>query len=255
MGLGHCNFAPSNGGYGQTMTTLPALSLRSTLGPFAAFLRRPQLLAPQGLFASGSFRTWCWLTVLLIAVLFALILPFIKLWQSLFDLPDPAAFEAVPQEWLVPIVVLIAPLLEELLFRGWQSGTRRALWLLFCAAMVIVAMLQALVPGREIMALALLAAAVIGGITGSFILRRNRAPLGWFARGFPAIFYVSALLFAVVHLANYDRFSLLALPLVLPQLWAGLVLGYVRQRIGLVAAIASHATSNGLVVALALVSG
>ncbi|WP_309622118.1 type II CAAX prenyl endopeptidase Rce1 family protein [Novosphingobium sp.] len=234
---------------------LPARTLRTTLGQFGAFLRRPQLLAPQGLLAQGSGRTWLWLTALLIAVLFALVLPFIRLWQGMFDLADPVAFEAVPQRWLMPIVVLFAPLSEELLFRGWQSGTRAALCLLGCAVLVIVAMMQVIVPGREMIALGLLAAAVLGGVAGWFVLRRNRAPLGWFARGFPVIFYLMAALFAVVHLANYGRFSLLALPLVLPQLWAGLVLGYVRQRIGLAGAIASHAASNGLVVALALVSG
>jgi membrane protease YdiL (CAAX protease family) len=232
--------------------TLPAPTFRTTIREFAAYLRRPQLLAPSGFKAAGNAKTWLYLTLLSTAVLLGLILPIIKLWQSLFDLPDPAAFEQVSQVWLVPIVVLIAPPLEELLFRGWQTGTRGGLWLLGCALVVVSAFALATVPDRALTALAVIVAAVLAGLIGWLLLRRNPAPLVWFARAFPFIFYAMAALFALVHLANYGAFSLVAVPLVLPQLWAGLMLGYLRQRIGLPASIAAHATSNLLVVGLAL---
>jgi membrane protease YdiL (CAAX protease family) len=227
-------------------------TFRGLLTDFASFLRRPQLLAPAGFKAPGNAKTWLYLTSLSIGVLLGLILPFIHLWQSLFDLPDPEAFDRVSKVWLVPIVVLIAPLLEELLFRGWQNGRRSALWLLACALAVFGALAMATVPGRELVALGVIIAAAVAGLIGWLILRRNRTPLAWFARAFPFIFYAMAALFALVHLANYDRITLAAVPLVLPQFWAGLLLGYVRQRIGLLGSIAAHASSNLITIGLAL---
>lgn len=232
--------------------TLPAQPFRAALSDFAAFLRQPRLLASGGLTAPGNARTWLYLTLLSIAVLLGLILPFIHLWQSLFDLPDPQAFDRVSKAWLVPIVVIIAPLLEELLFRGWQSGTRAALWLLGCALAVLGAFAMATFPGRELAALGLIIAAVVAGLIGWLRLRRNRTPLAWFSRAFPFIFYAMAALFALVHLANYDQITLAVVPLVLPQFWAALVLGYLRQRIGLLGSIAAHAASNLCTVGLAL---
>lgn len=232
-----------------------ALTLRSTLSDFAAFLRRPQVLAAGGLRAPGNFRRWVWLTLLLVGVLIAVILPLLHLWQKAFGLPDPEAFKAFPKQWLVPTVVVIAPLIEELLFRGWQSGSRAALWLLACALMGIAGIALFQLPQGTMAALLLLLAGVGGGLAGWLLLRRKRGPLGWFARFYPVIFYAAAALFALVHLGNYGMVSLIAVPLVLPQLWAGLVLGYLRQQVGLLGAIAAHAMSNLCVVGLALASG
>lgn len=228
------------------MTVSPA-SFRTILADFAAFLRRPQVMQPSGLRTGSAVKTWATLTALSIGVLFGLVLPFITLWQSQFGLSDPEAFERFPKQWLLPAVVIGAPVLEELLFRGWHSGTRRALWLLACA---FGGILMLGMPERQMSGLALLAGALIAALAGAIALRRNPAPLAWFARGFPVIFYLASVLFALVHLGNYDKAGLIALPLVVPQLWAGLVLGYIRQRIGLIGAILAHAASNGLVLAL-----
>jgi membrane protease YdiL (CAAX protease family) len=235
--------------------TASSPTFRTTLRDFALFLRRPHLLAPAGFRAPGNARTWFYLTLLSIGVLLGLILPLIKLWQSLFDLPDPQAFDQVSRAWLVPIVVLIAPPLEELLFRGWQTGTRGGLWLLGYALVVVSAFAMATVPDRALTALAVIVAAALAGLVGWLLLRCNPAPLTWFGTAFPFIFYVMAALFALVHLANYDRITLVAVPLVLPQLWAGLLLGYLRQRVGLLGSIAAHVTSNALVMGLALIAG
>lgn len=232
--------------------TSSEITFRTSLGQFAAYLGRPQLLAPRGLGAEGNRRVWLHMVLLLIAVSLAVVLPLLHLWQKAFDLGDPEAFEQVPKVWLVPIVVLIAPPLEELLFRGWQSGTRGALWLLACTLAGLAGLSLVVRPGNELLSVTLIVAALIAAPAGWLILRRKPAQLGWFGRAFPLIYYTIAVLFALVHLANYGQFSLIALPMVLPQLWAGLVLGYVRQRIGLFGSIAAHATSNLLVVGMAL---
>jgi membrane protease YdiL (CAAX protease family) len=234
-------------------TLLP--TARTVLGEFAAFLRRPGLLAPQGLRDAAGRRAWLWMTALLIAGLLLVLAPLLGLWQKAFALPAPDAFKAVSSQMLVPIVVLIAPVLEELLFRGWQSGRARALWLLGCAAAVMTVLLVATDPSQALLVAGVMLAALIAAPTGWWLLRRRTEPLRWFARGFPAIFYLVAVGFALVHLTNYPRVSLLAVPLVLPQLWAGLVLGFVRQRLGLVPAMLTHAAANACSLGLALLSG
>jgi membrane protease YdiL (CAAX protease family) len=235
------------------MTTPDKPSAASTLRDFAAYLRAPALLDPEGLRGAGSARRWAVLLALQIAGL-ALLLPLLHLWQKAFSLPAPDAFNQIPPAWLPWIVVGIAPLLEELLFRGWQSGRPRALVLLVGVAFFSAALLAVRPENIAVTGSALLAIALVTGL-GWYLLRRRAAPL-WFRRLFPAIFYLGAALFALPHLLNYPSVSLLALPLVLPQAWAGLTLGYIRQKIGLTAAILAHAASNGtMLVAAMLIAG
>lgn len=89
----------------------------------------------------------------------------------------------------------------------------------------------------------------------ALILLRHRGPMAWFERLFPGFFWLATLSFALVHLANFDEGSLaILLPLVLPQFILGTMLGYVRVRIGLWAAILLHAAHNATAVSLAALS-
>jgi membrane protease YdiL (CAAX protease family) len=74
---------------------------------------------------------------------------------------------------------------------------------------------------------------------------------------FKIAFYVFALAFGYIHLFNYqiDTQILLFSPLlVLPQIILGLVIGYVRIRLGFLWAVALHAFYNGILVSLFLVA-
>lgn len=242
--------------YGKAMTPeLLAPGPRAMLRDLADFLARPRILAPSGLRSARAWQRWAWLTALLVAGLIGVALPFITLWQSAFSLPSADAFGKFPRAWLVPTVVVIAPLIEELLFRGWQSGSARALWLLGCAIAAMAALLTLTAPDQALILAGLFLALLIAAPLGWWLLRRRAAPLGWFARGFPWIFHLTAATFGLVHLGNYPEISLLAVPLVLPQLWAGLMLGHIRQKIGLIGGILAHMTANGCTLGLALLAG
>lgn len=211
---------------------------------FARFLRKPEHTVASGLCAPGALRllgALCALEILGLVVTVTLVF----CWLKLTGLPGPNAFDMLPKKWLLPLTVLAAPVLEEPLFRGWLNGRPRALWLLVCGiGLAFVAMLQSLDPITKAMGLmALLLAMPFGW----FLLRKHPVP-SWFVKSFPAMFWMGAVIFSLVHLLNYPQPGLLALPVILPQIWAGLVFGYVRVRIGLVAAMLIHAGSNALMV-------
>lgn len=225
-----------------------------TLRDFAAFLRHPQPVLPRGLDAAGR-RIAARMLVLYVAVMLLVLAPLLHQWQQALHLPAPEAFDQVGRAWLLPLVVVLAPVGEEIAFRGWLTGRPRALFLLLCGLAFAAALALVMAnPGRP--APAWLAVAVVpAALAGWWRLRRQRMVPGWFARWFPALFHGAALAFALSHLVNYPVFALAMLPLVLPQLWAGLVLGYVRLRVGLPASMLVHGTANAVAIGLALATG
>ncbi|KPL68855.1 hypothetical protein SZ64_12560 [Erythrobacter sp. SG61-1L] len=228
----------------------PPVTMLRELGQW---LRHPRRLDPTGIRAPGAMRRLAVLTVLMITGLLLVLLPVLGLWQSLFDLPAPDAFGKLEPQVMIPVVIVIAPVLEELLFRGWLTGRVRALWLLACAAGIAVLLYANTQGMNPVAAGAGFLALLIAMPLGWFFLRKKGTP-GWFDAGFPAIFYLGAAGFALLHMANYPSFSVIALPLVLPQLWAGLVLGFIRMRIGLVASMLAHALSNSAALTVALLA-
>lgn len=234
----------------MTNSTLLA-RLPATWHHFAAFLRAPNVLAPAGLRSPGAARTIGAMLALHLLGLMVIGL-LMSGWMTLMGIEGPDAFAQFPPHYLVPLAVLGAPLIEESVFRGWLTGRPRALWLLLCLLVGI---------GLTVLAqqglLAPLAAAgwpLAASLVGWIVLRKLRAgPL--FRTGFPLIFYASAIVFGLIHVLNYSAPGLAHLPLILPQLWAGLTLGFLRLRVGLPAAMLVHAVSNGLAVGLALAAG
>jgi membrane protease YdiL (CAAX protease family) len=81
--------------------------------------------------------------------------------------------------------------------------------------------------------------------------------LKFIAKFFKYNFYITALIFGLSHIHNYNQpfqYGWGILLLVLPQLFIGVVLGYVRMRFGLKNAIILHAAYN-FIPALSLLAG
>ncbi|WP_159976771.1 MULTISPECIES: CPBP family glutamic-type intramembrane protease [unclassified Novosphingobium] len=231
----------------QIETRIPAPHI---LRELAGFLKQPAVLVPWGLRRGESWPALCLLAAVHVSVLLLVLLPLLGMWQKAFDLPLPDAFGKLPGGWLLPITILIAPLLEEIIFRGWQTGRPRALWLLGCFAVFVVLTMTAKAIEPLVLA-GLLLAAVLAAAGGWWWLRRRGTP-AVYAAAYPGVFWVVALVFAGVHLMNYPATSAASLPMVLPQLWAGVLLGFTRQRIGLPAAILQHAIANAASMALVM---
>lgn len=226
--------------------------LREQLADFFDFLRRPRLCVPAPL--RDGWRRWAIMLGTYLAGL-VFIGAGLTIWQRTFHLPAPEAFKGFAAPVLAAIVVLAAPLGEETLFRGWLTGRPRALWLL-AMALVAAALLGAVaVHWHDLAAsIGVILIAIVTPI-GWFLLRRRFDAPQWFARRFGAWFYLSVAVFGLMHLTNYPRWSWALVPMVLPQVWAGLVFGYLRMRNGLWAGILAHAAGNAAALATALLAG
>ncbi|MEM8627407.1 MAG: CPBP family intramembrane glutamic endopeptidase [Pseudomonadota bacterium] len=161
---------------------------------------------------------------------------------------------------LVLMAVIVAPIGEELVFRTPLIAARwvLAIWLLLVSAVMGVYADTLLGVGPS-GAIALASAFAVAGFAALLMPRR------WFQairdghrRSFFVLFWVSVLAFGFLHLSNYSseqKATVLAPLLVLPQLIAGVFLGYLRVVYGLTSAIALHMLNNSLaVVPVALLS-
>ena len=162
--------------------------------------------------------------------------------------------DVVSVPWMTAI--FWAPLIEEMLFRYGLRRPRQALW-------VCPAMLPSLLWGAQGWVMAWTACVLL---LACLPLRQGHIKQAGWRRGwrryyghrFPWVYHLSALIFAGVHLNNFQLADtpFLMLPLlVLPQWSAGLVLGWMRVRRGIGASMMLHGLFNaGPVLLILLIS-
>lgn len=157
------------------------------------------------------------------------------------------------------LAVFAAPLIEELLFRGWLSGRKAALRLLFpCVVGLAIISGGAWVAsdtGDRSFALVFaafgLALIVASAVRWLRTHRSDTAVSPAFERWFPWLVWASSLSFGLVHLTNYiGPYTPFDSVLVISQTVGGLVLAYTRTRLGLVAAMLQHGMFNALLLLL-----
>ena len=166
-----------------------------------------------------------------------------------------AAIPATPDFGMSPLFLFlfattVAPVLEEVIFRGWLSGRKADLefagTILGLTAVTVAGF--ALFSGGTIIWLSVFAiGAVAAWLRWGVRRKTHQAMPGWFARHYAKIVYLSSVAFGTVHLTNYDTFSAMHLVMVLPQTIGGLLLAFTRTRLGLSASIVQHALFNALV--------
>lgn len=150
--------------------------------------------------------------------------------------------------------LILAPIVEELLFRSWLRG--RLTCILGLPALACLFAVAATAGDDITIVMTVLLAAASVGLLGMIAKRFKSlsAPEQKAARWrlFPVAFYGSALAFALLHLLNYEAglSSPIMLLAVLPQAAVGLILGYVCMRFGLLSAILFHALYNLVLIGL-----
>ncbi|WP_198147718.1 type II CAAX prenyl endopeptidase Rce1 family protein [Erythrobacter sp. AP23] len=145
------------------------------------------------------------------------------------------------------LVVILGPLVEEIIFRGWLSGTWRS-------ALASAFGLTAIYGGSALLDPYLAEGSAIKPlilVTGASAIFFAFSPLDYdrriigFDRVFPIIFYAQAVAFGTLHFQNYAASSLvIALFATLPLIACGLIWGYARVRLGLAPAVILHAAYN-----------
>jgi len=156
--------------------------------------------------------------------------------------------------YLVVLAAIWAPIFEELLFR---FGLRHPRLAMFYVPILVYAM------NTKNMALNIGVVVVLLALFIVFDLRRQTGyqqalPFKWrrlYQRCFPAVFNISVLIFAAMHLSNYEfsagQTSLLLPLLILPQWLTGLVVGWMRMRDSFACGVVFHAAFNGVPVVIA----
>jgi membrane protease YdiL (CAAX protease family) len=219
---------------------------------FAAFLRRPTL--PQRV--TGIRRD----AVAATARLFALDLAMMALVLAVIGVATAAGLKLPTNEidkltlgplWLT-IIIVVAPIMEELAFRSWLSGRPGHVTALIALGLGVAIPIASGMQGHPILLLGGLGIGLVVALGLLFWLRK-RPPFAFFGRHFAWFYAAAALAFALIHMTNYSQgMGVNLLPLVVPQLLVGLILGYARVTYGLWSDIALHMSHNALLIALVL---
>lgn len=224
-------------------------SLCATMANLLTFLRHPRLIPSRYQSAVPKITAVLWLFVLSLlttAVLGVLTVPIMlsaavapsdKI-QQVFTQPFPTVALAV---------ILLGPLIEEIMFRGWLTGTWRSL----AASGLYVAtvfggtpLMRHVLGGPEILRQLLLAGM---GLVAIGLLapvdRGGRVP--GYERAFPFLFWAQGIAFGLLHYHNLGSGSAIAsLMSILPLVACAWLWGYARIALGLRAAVMLHAAYN-----------
>ncbi len=227
--------------------------LTATTRDLLAFLRAPKLAndgvqIKRQMTGRPSDLIWLFLINCMIVAAIAIILLPIML---AFDISMSNSMSDLFQRpvWQLFLIVVIAgPIVEELMFRLWLSGSPRLL-IPFFGLILWMALTYSYEqlgwPGPAAMGTMVLLAVIAGVVLICVIALWKRPVPSWYVRIFPAVFWIQALLFGSMHVFNYAGDNPAALlPFVLPQTVGGLIWGYARIRYGWWANIAMHMAYN-----------
>lgn len=148
-------------------------------------------------------------------------------------------------------ITILAPLLEECIFRYQLKNWYVAF---LCWAVLLSFLYYKVFPNQSLITAAIFFTACC---VPFYFKTRKTIRFQFIKSVFKYHFYLTALVFGLVHISNYNQplqYGWAVILLVLPQLFIGFILGYVRMRFGLKNAMIFHATYN-LIPALSFVAG
>jgi membrane protease YdiL (CAAX protease family) len=224
-------------------------SWSSTTRALASFLRSPQLVDTYRQPAQSKMATTLWLFVLSMlatAVTAFAALPFVLTSQSSFGGGLSNTLNQPVLNTIIAIVVL-GPLIEEIIFRGWLIGTWRSL--ISTAAFIGFFYLGPSFAKNYIstssVTLQLICSASGLAVLYAFGLGQSRALIPGFERWFPLLYWGQGIVFGVLHFRNLYSDSI-ALPLLMTVtiVFCGWLWGYARVVLGLPAALMLHMAYN-----------
>jgi membrane protease YdiL (CAAX protease family) len=219
-------------------------------GDYFRFLRRPVLPDVRVAFGPSAVADVALLLILDLFIVSVFLAVVALAENGGVELPQPVSDELGPREFFV-VAVLIAPPLEEWLFRAGLSGSRRSLIGVAITWPLLLALAAAALLGTEAHNAGWIFLAWVA-VTAVLLalVQRPIVPVK-FAHRFPYFFWLSALAFGVWHIFNYEEpLSLMPLAMVIPQFTGGTILAYARVKYGMWANVAQHATFNAIMLGL-----
>ena len=224
-------------------------SLVETISELLAFARQPRLHETAYRARSRRTATGLWLLVISLAVTAG----FAILTLPLMLLTEAGPSSTLRQTFSNPIlavaiaVVMVGPLVEETIFRGWLTGTWRSLagsvlfLAMFYGGAALTTDLDVGPPGIKQLGIAILGMAVI------WLLRPiDSGPrVTGYDRVFPFLFWGQGIVFGLLHYQNFAATSpILAVFMTLPLIVCAWLWGYARIVLGLGGAVLLHAAYN-----------
>lgn len=224
-------------------------SLLENIVELLDFVREPGVYPIADQPRSKRLATGLWLFLASLAVTAILALPTLPLVLVAEAGPSTALRQTFSDPLLAVAVavVIVGPLVEEIIFRGWLSGTWRslagsALFLaIFYGGAALMSEFDVGPAGVKSMGLVALGLALI------WLLRplgsRSRVP--GYDRVFPFLFWGQGIVFGLLHYQNFSATSpILAIMMTLPLIVCAWLWGYARIVLGLGGAVLIHAAYN-----------
>lgn len=221
-------------------------SWSSTIEALSSFLRRPN---PNVRTTQSKLEATLWLFALsmLVTTAFAFAaLPFVLTSESsaaggLSNILDQ------PVATILVALVILGPMVEEMMFRGWLVGTWQALigTLAFIALFYAGPTLSKHLIDAPLWALQVFFATL--GLAIFYVLAslQPRSTIRTFESLFPLLFWGQGLVFGILHFRNlYSDMIVLPLLMTLPLVVCGWLWGYARVALGLPAALVLHMAYN-----------
>jgi membrane protease YdiL (CAAX protease family) len=142
-------------------------------------------------------------------------------------------------------VVIFAPVIEEVFFRGWLTDKKSVL---FASILLVFFYFGINLQGWVIVAIAIILLAVLFhlGSTINNLVQRN----------YLFLFYFTSIVFGLIHISNFEnlKVSWILYPLVTgPQIMFGFIAAHIRNHYGLKYALFYHAWSNGVLITISLI--
>lgn len=169
----------------------------------------------------------------------------------------PHAFEMLKDTqtgWMIAgLAIIIAPIVEECIFRLPLKSPRTLMVYLFIfLGFVIFIITEYFFPSSGTLITAI--SGISLGVLFVYLLSQNGILKIFSNRNnYPMFFYLIAIIFAFIHIFNFDLDYVVwwkGPVLVLPQFLLALVLGYIRIRFGLIYSIFIHALNNAIPISM-----
>lgn len=181
---------------------------------------------------------------LLAILLLQLVLSSEWMQDKVYDVNDSRLFDMiaeVPPGYFLLAAVVLAPLWEEVAFRLWMNVKSWTVPIFTTVASFFL-----------VSVFSQLAAWLVAGVVLVLTLLNLVRVKDHISRHFQYWFYGSAVIFGLIHLGNY-QLTVAAIPFTLPQMIAGLAIGFMRIQRGFWSGVLVHALWNGALTLVVLV--